>query len=326
MAAVTENDGQSIASRDGSENDGELDGIPGADIDFGPIEMFNSNALPATFSSSAAQAVMTEDAPQPQSPNLPKRTRKRRSSADGALTNSGAVERGLSPEESQGAMEGGDQQQEPSSKDRRKSKKRKKTKDFEDSGNQPDEPESMETRMETPADSPQDQLHSEAAAASSVSESPKKRKSPTAVDGKRRKKAKPTFFEAPLPDIAEDDDDAYGELPSPSAMTPKARNRTKRAARKESRGRKPRKQRLSQSMRGNPEDDDADEPYGRPRGERKNRLLGYTQGRFSDAELARIARAVENFRANHSLTQQEVNEVSAVHLFPCKCCQCAVIS
>lgn len=123
-----------------------------------------------------------------------------------------------------------------------------------------------------------------------------------------RKKAKPTYFEQdPIPDIASDEEgnrNALGELPSPSAATPKAR-RAKRAAKKESRGRKPKREKLSQSMRGGSAD--ADGEFGQSS---KNRLTGFTQGRFTDAELARIARAVESYRAEHEITQREVNDVS----------------
>ncbi|KAK2606252.1 hypothetical protein QQS21_003300 [Conoideocrella luteorostrata] len=118
-----------------------------------------------------------------------------------------------------------------------------------------------------------------------------------------RKKAKPTFFEQPIPDIAEYD----GDLPSPSAMTPKPRKRSKPAAKKESRGRKPKREKLSQSMRGGSVE--ADEYAEGRTAERRNRLSGYTQGRFTDAELARISGAVESFRASHGLSQQEVNEL-----------------
>ncbi|QPG94021.1 hypothetical protein C2857_004077 [Epichloe festucae Fl1] len=121
-----------------------------------------------------------------------------------------------------------------------------------------------------------------------------------------RKKAKPTYFERPSPEILDDNNNGLTELPSPSAMTPKPRNRTKRAAKKESRGRKPKRERLSQSMRGGSVDAENGEEGA---GERRNRLTGFTQGRFSDAELARISRAVESFREDNGLTQQEVNEL-----------------
>ncbi|KAG6036730.1 hypothetical protein E4U41_005537 [Claviceps citrina] len=125
---------------------------------------------------------------------------------------------------------------------------------------------------------------------------------------KPRKKAKPTFFERPGPEILADEDNENGlaELPSPSAMTPNPRNRKKRAAKKESRGRKPKREKSSQSMRGGSVDGEEGE---RAIAERRNRLTGYTQGRFSDAELARISRAVESFRGDNGLTQAEVNEL-----------------
>jgi hypothetical protein len=129
-----------------------------------------------------------------------------------------------------------------------------------------------------------------------------------------RKKAKPTYFEQdPVPDIAGDGEgnrDALGELPSPSAATPK-RRRAKRAAKKESRGRKPKREKLSQSMRGGSVEDDLEH------GQSRNRLNGYTQGRFTDAELARIAGAVDSFRNELDLTQHEVNQVSD--------CSCACV-
>ncbi|KAG6140508.1 hypothetical protein E4U38_007364 [Claviceps purpurea] len=126
-----------------------------------------------------------------------------------------------------------------------------------------------------------------------------------------RKKAKPSYYEQPVPEVPDDDndkEDVYAELPSPSAMSPKPRNRKKRATKKETRGRKPKKEKkLSQRMRGGSvdgeEDDEADAA------ERRNRLTGYTQGRFSDAELARISRAVETFRADNDLSKSEVNEL-----------------
>lgn len=119
-----------------------------------------------------------------------------------------------------------------------------------------------------------------------------------------RKKAKPTFYEQPPPeeDDAEANMDALDELPSPSAMTPKPRRR----AQKSSRGPKPKRPKapkLSQSMRGG-SDDDEETPRGR-----RNKMAGYTQGRFTDEELALIKKAVESFRDNNDLTQQQVNEV-----------------
>ncbi|KFG85503.1 hypothetical protein MANI_011711 [Metarhizium anisopliae] len=125
-----------------------------------------------------------------------------------------------------------------------------------------------------------------------------------------RKKAKPTYFEQdPIPDIVSEDEgnrNAWDESPSPSAAMPKAR-RVKRAAKKESRGRKPKRAKLSQSMRGGSAD--ADDAFTQASGQPRNRLTGFKQGRFTDAELARIARAIESYRADHGITQQEVNEL-----------------
>ncbi|KAG5998587.1 hypothetical protein E4U52_007080 [Claviceps spartinae] len=126
-----------------------------------------------------------------------------------------------------------------------------------------------------------------------------------------RKKAKPSFYEQPVPEVPDDDNDkkdVYAELPSPSAMSPKPRNRKKRATKKGTRGRKPKKEKkLSQSMRGGSSDGEEDDAA--DAAERRNRLTGYTQGRFSDAELARISRAVETFRADNDLSKSEVNEL-----------------
>jgi hypothetical protein len=129
--------------------------------------------------------------------------------------------------------------------------------------------------------------------------------SPRPKRSARTKKAKPTFFEQPpAPEYDEDYDgnnDAYGELPSPSAGTPKPRRRAKPAARK------PKAQRLSKSMRGgSDEDDDADARV------RRNRMEGFTQGRFTDDEIERIGNVVSDFRENHGLSQHQVNEVKSI--------------
>ncbi|KAG6044225.1 hypothetical protein E4U39_003573 [Claviceps sp. Clav50 group G5] len=127
-----------------------------------------------------------------------------------------------------------------------------------------------------------------------------------------RKKVKPSFYEQPVPEVPDDDndkEDVYAELPSPSAMSPKPRNRKKRATKKEARGRKPKKEKkLSQSMRGSSVDEEEGDAADAA-AERRNRLTGYTQGRFSDAELARISRAVETFRADNDLSKSEVNDL-----------------
>ena len=119
----------------------------------------------------------------------------------------------------------------------------------------------------------------------------------------RGKKAKPTFYEQP-PDLEENNEDIddVGNLPSPSAMTPKQRKRTKQSSRTS----KKKKDKLSHSMRGGSDEDEDDEQSAR----RRNKMQGYTQGRFTDAELARIASAIEVFRTEHDMKQFEVNEVS----------------
>lgn len=116
----------------------------------------------------------------------------------------------------------------------------------------------------------------------------------------RLKKAKPTYFEQP-----QEDENAANELPSPSAMTPKPRKRAKAATRKTKAAPRPK---MSQSMQGASDDDDIDAPKGR-----RNRMAGFTQGRFTDEELERISKAVKEYAEENDLTQQQVNEVS-LHL------------
>lgn len=107
----------------------------------------------------------------------------------------------------------------------------------------------------------------------------------------KAKKAKPTFYENP-PDEAEYEEEAADDdLPSPSAMTPK-RRRNKPATKK--RGARRAK------------DDDED---GEGKAPRRSKTEGYVQGRFTDAELQRITKAVESFRDENNLAQRDVNEV-----------------
>lgn len=110
-----------------------------------------------------------------------------------------------------------------------------------------------------------------------------------------RKKAKPTFFEQPPTEIPDDEANrvALGQLPSPTAITVDARNRSKPASKKQSKGSKDGKN--------------------KPR-RRRNRLDGFILGRFTDEENMRVGKAVESFRADHGLTQEEVNMVSATSL------------
>ncbi|KAF4967476.1 hypothetical protein FZEAL_10527 [Fusarium zealandicum] len=117
----------------------------------------------------------------------------------------------------------------------------------------------------------------------------------------KAKKAKPTYFDkSPSPEVSQQND--LPALPSPSAMTPKPRNRNKRASKRK----KPEADRalLSQSMQGGDDEptEDADAPQGR-----RNRMAGYTTGRFSDEELSRIARVVEAYRVEHNMAKNEVN-------------------
>lgn len=137
---------------------------------------------------------------------------------------------------------------------------------------------------EAPADEPAE------APAGEVPSTPKRARS-------TRKKAKPTYFEAP---VAEETLNTFAEMPSPSAMSPNPR-RAKRAAPKKG----PRRQRKL----------DRDLGYGADYAGKT-----YTQGKFSDDELARIAHAIEGFRVEHDMVQRDVNEVS-----PSACTHCTQI-
>ncbi|KAM4057866.1 myb-like DNA-binding domain-containing protein [Hirsutella rhossiliensis] len=135
-----------------------------------------------------------------------------------------------------------------------------------------------------------------------------------------RKKAKPTFFEQPPAEVSNDEAnaarDALAELPSPTAVTPNPRGRAKTAAKKTAKGKKPKREKAEKATPPPPTHGGFDE-YGAGEGHgedeagraRRNRLVGFTQGRFSDDELARIARAVESFRADNDLTQEQVNQM-----------------
>ena len=106
-----------------------------------------------------------------------------------------------------------------------------------------------------------------------------------------RKKAKPTFFDQPPADE---------DLPSPAAMTPKPRKRAKPATKKQ----KPQSPKLSYSMDGGDDDGfEEDQP------KRKNRMEGFTKGRFTDDEMARIRKQIKEFGEEHDLTPFQVNEV-----------------
>lgn len=102
-----------------------------------------------------------------------------------------------------------------------------------------------------------------------------------------RKKAKPTYFDQP---VTEASLDAFGQLPSPSAMTPKPR-RTKKAAPKKG-ARRQRKAEREQNLYGE-----------------ETPRTTFTQGKFSDDELSRVAHAIESFRAEYDMEQRDINEV-----------------
>ncbi|KAH7134695.1 hypothetical protein B0J13DRAFT_597584 [Dactylonectria estremocensis] len=110
------------------------------------------------------------------------------------------------------------------------------------------------------------------------------------------RKAKPTFFENP----PAPEDEAFGEMPSPSVTAPKPR-RAKSASKKK----KVKAERAPppSSMEGAFEDG-TEGSQGR-----RNRMSGFTQGRFSDEELNRIAMAVESFRGERNWPQHQVNEM-----------------
>ncbi|KAM3527465.1 hypothetical protein MY4038_006334 [Beauveria bassiana] len=102
-----------------------------------------------------------------------------------------------------------------------------------------------------------------------------------------RKKSKPTYFDQPFTDASLE---AFEQLPSPSAMTPKPR-RTKKATSKKG----PRRQRKA----GREADLYSDEA---PR-------ASYTEGKFSEEELSRVAHALESFRVENNLEQSDVNDM-----------------
>lgn len=131
-----------------------------------------------------------------------------------------------------------------------------------------------------------------------------------------RKRAKPTF-EQPPAEVARYEAhaarNALAELPSPTAMTPKPRARDKAAAKKSTKGKRPKKEKRAKQA---PENGGLDAFGAQENGEggesrraRRDRLAGFTKGRFTDEELARIARVVEAFRGENDLSQQQVNEV-----------------
>lgn len=111
-----------------------------------------------------------------------------------------------------------------------------------------------------------------------------------------RKKSKPTFFDEPVTDASLD---IFGQLPSPSAITPNPR-RAKRAAPKKGpiRQRKAEREELQAESSGlNP----------------KSPRLNHKGGKFSEEELSRVAHAIESFRAEYNMEQRDVNEMIQAH-------------
>ncbi|CCT71528.1 uncharacterized protein FFUJ_08389 [Fusarium fujikuroi IMI 58289] len=100
---------------------------------------------------------------------------------------------------------------------------------------------------------------------------------------------------SPSPEVPE------GDLPSPSAMTPMPRKRTKKASNR----RKSEANRALSSQDMEVRDDD--DLYGNPATGRRNRMAGFTQGRFTGEELSRIAQAVESYRVERNMVQHELN-------------------
>ncbi|SPJ86839.1 uncharacterized protein FTOL_11864 [Fusarium torulosum] len=157
-------------------------------------------------------------------------------------------------------------------------------------------PEEMEVDIPTSAQRPQT-THDVYDVPGSPIQSPNP---PSASAKKMRsakaKKAKPTFFDkSPSPE-------QDGPLPSPSAMTPMPRKRAKKAS---SRRKSEANRALSSQNVQDGDDDDAED--GNAAVGRRNRMAGYTQGRFNDVELGRIAQAVESYRVEHSMDQHELN-------------------
>ncbi|KAK5995490.1 RNA polymerase I termination factor-like protein [Cladobotryum mycophilum] len=137
-------------------------------------------------------------------------------------------------------------------------------------------------------------------------ESPKRRRSA------RTKKPKPTVAESTaVESSAEADPDMPEEPTSPSAKTQKRKTRGKTAT-KRSKGRPPKREKLSPVIQDEVEAEPTEEAGQADEDEEaaaQYRPDGYTQGRFSDDELSRISRAVERFRAEYNLTQFELNEM-----------------
>ncbi|QKD58706.2 uncharacterized protein FOBCDRAFT_230000 [Fusarium oxysporum Fo47] len=131
--------------------------------------------------------------------------------------------------------------------------------------------------------------------------SPVQASNPPSASAKRTrsgkaKKAKPTFFEkSPSPEVPE------GDLPSPSAMTPMPRKRTKKASNR----RKSEANRALSSQDMEVRDDD--DLYGNPATGRRNRMAGFTQGRQKIINITR--KKFHNFVARGTWTSEQDAEL-----------------
>ncbi|UKZ50072.1 hypothetical protein TrVGV298_004328 [Trichoderma virens] len=114
-----------------------------------------------------------------------------------------------------------------------------------------------------------------------------------------RTKAKPVLLvqETKAETPAKRNRQALGELPSPSANTPKPKVRSKRASKKKT-------EQPLQPLEEDAENAEYEEPLARTADPGN-----YTQGRFTQAEFDGISRVIEQFRDEYGMTQAEVNQI-----------------
>ncbi|UKZ76534.1 hypothetical protein TrVFT333_004241 [Trichoderma virens FT-333] len=114
-----------------------------------------------------------------------------------------------------------------------------------------------------------------------------------------RTKAKPVLLvqETKAETPAKRNRQALGELPSPSANTPKPKARSKRASKKKT-------EQPLQPLEEDAENAEYEEPLARTADPGN-----YTQGRFTQAEFDGISRVIEQFRDEYGMTQAEVNQI-----------------
>ncbi|KAF4126107.1 Myb-like DNA-binding domain [Geosmithia morbida] len=329
----------------GTSNDEEAVSI---DADFGALEMFDSNAADAPFSSSAVD--------EPNEKN--KKTKKKKKKKDGDRKKKAGIKepyeegehkrakrRGADLEDDQPEgqaeteAEGTDDEGEGAAKRKRRAsdggarrnKKRKGRddqdgflhKDGTEAAVEEDEDDSgpqgspsvahAHVDMQDAATAVEQQLAQEESAGAGADADAE---ATTMASGRpkrstRKKAAKPSFFEQPQPEYP--DEGLEGDLPSPSAISPKPRKRTKAATKKTTKARR----RTVHDRDGDddrdlkPEGDetyddinDADAPKGR-----RNRMDGYIKGRFTEEELFGISKQVEAFAEENELSQHDVNEM-----------------